>query len=196
LLGKILRIDLGNSADGLYTISTDNPFVGIVGDDEIWAYGLRNPWRCSFDAVSGEFWIADVGQGAWEEINLQPAGVGGQNYGWRVMEGNHSTGRGGGPPAFDPSLRAPIHEYPHDDMPFRDWRICLPWSTVSGIGWPLSFADFAFGTIWSLARGPDETVTVVNRTGEMTPDVGSIRSISSFAEDGTGELYVIDQADG
>jgi glucose/arabinose dehydrogenase len=176
LLGKILRIDLGDTKDGSYTIPSDNPFVGIEGDDEIWAYGLRNPWRCSFDRETGEFWIADVGQ----------------NYGWRVMEGNHSTGLGGGPPAFDPSLTNPIHEYSHAEglsvtggYVYRGQR----YPEMQGLYF---FADFVSGTIWSLKRESGDSVTVVNRTSEMTPDTGSIGSISSFAEDGAGELYLID----
>ncbi len=192
LLGKVLRIDLGDTKDGSYTIPSNNPFVGIEGDDEIWAYGLRNPWRCSFDRLTSEFWIADVGQGAWEEIDLQPAGIGGQNYGWRMMEGNHDTGLGGGPPAFDPSLTDPIHEYSHADglsitggYVYRGQR----YPDMHGL---YLFADFVFGTIWSLKRESDDSVTVVDRTLELTPDTGSIGSISSFAEDGAGELYIID----
>ena len=85
LLGKILRIDLGDAKDGSYTIPSDNPFVGIEGDDEIWAYGLRNPWRCSFDPLTGELWIADVGRSAtgrcrWAELRL--AHDGGQSFHW------------------------------------------------------------------------------------------------------------------
>ena len=72
-----------------YAVPPDNPFVGGPGLDEIWAYGLRNPWRCSFDRVTGDFFIADVGQDTWEEVNFQPAASsGGENYGWSVLEGN------------------------------------------------------------------------------------------------------------
>src|SRR5690606_29642471 len=85
LLGKLLRIDV--SGDG-YTVPPDNPFVGTDGAlPEIWAYGLRNPWRFSFDSDTGDLFIADVGQNAFEEVNLQPASSpGGENYGWKIME--------------------------------------------------------------------------------------------------------------
>src|SRR5688572_19926512 len=83
LLGKILRIDVNNGDP--YTIPSDNPF-----GSEVWAYGLRNPWRISFDRATGDLWIGDVGQGAWEEIDYIPAGSpGGANFGWSIMEGNH-----------------------------------------------------------------------------------------------------------
>src|SRR5690606_9941639 len=86
-LGKLLRIDV--SGDG-YQVPSDNPFVGTAGvRPEIWAYGLRNPWRFSFDSESGDLFIADVGQNAFEEVNLQPASsAGGENYGWKIMEAN------------------------------------------------------------------------------------------------------------
>ena len=94
-LGKLLRVDVnGDDFPGdpnrNYAVPPDNPFVGIAGLDEIWAYGLRNPWRCTFDRVTGDLFIADVGQNAWEEINFQPASSGGgENYGWDVLEGAH-----------------------------------------------------------------------------------------------------------
>lgn len=188
LLGKMLRIDLGDGPDGAYSIPPDNPFVGMVGDDEIWAYGLRNPWRCAFDRLTGELWIADVGQGAREEINLQPAGTGGQNYGWRVLEGNRDTGLGGGSPPFV----NPIHEYDHDDgLAITGGYVYrgLQYPQMQGL---YLFADYVFSTIWSLERGTGSEVTVVDRTEELEPDVGAIGSIVSFAEDGLGELYVID----
>ena len=81
-LGKMLRIDVDGGSP--YAIPSDNPFVGVTGDDEIWAYGLRNPWRCNFDRATGDLWIGDVGQNAYEEITFQPASSnGGENYGWR-----------------------------------------------------------------------------------------------------------------
>src|SRR6266542_1933964 len=94
-LGKILRVDINGDdfpgdPDRNYAVPPDNPFVGVPGLDEIWAYGVRNPWRCTFDRVTGDFFIADVGQGNWEEIDFQPANsTGGENYGWDVLEGMH-----------------------------------------------------------------------------------------------------------
>ena len=107
-LGKILRIDPAGGSP--YAIPSDNPFVDDPDAlDEIWAYGLRNPWRFSFDAVTGELWIADVGQNLIEEVDLAPAGVGGQNYGWSLMEG--SLPFAGAEPA---DHTPPIFEYEND----------------------------------------------------------------------------------
>ena len=90
LLGKMLRIDVNGGEP--YIIPPDNPFVDLPPRDEIWAKGLRNPWRWSFDRVTGDLYIADVGQGAWEEVNFQSdTSGGGENYGWRCMEGQHCT---------------------------------------------------------------------------------------------------------
>jgi glucose/arabinose dehydrogenase len=90
LLGKILRIDPRPSGDRPYRVPSDNPFVGRAGArPEVWAYGLRNPWRFSFDPATSDLWIGDVGQNRWEEIDHQPAGAGGRNYGWDRREGRH-----------------------------------------------------------------------------------------------------------
>ena len=93
LLGKMLRIDPRPSGDAPYGIPPDNPFVDTPGArPEIWAYGLRNPWRYSFDRSTGDLWIGDVGQSAWEEVDRQPASSdGGENYGWNVREGSHAV---------------------------------------------------------------------------------------------------------
>lgn len=193
LLGKILRLDLGAEADGTYSIPTDNPFVGIEGDDEIWAYGVRNPWRCAFDRETGDFWIADVGQARREWIHFQPAGEGGQNYGWRVMEGNRSTGLGGmGPPPFDPSITPPIHEYAHTDGLSITGGYVYRGNRYPDMNGLYLFADYVYKTIWSLRRESGNAVTVIDRTDELTPDVGVIGRITSFAEGGSGEVYLID----
>ncbi len=110
LLGKILRIDPSPS-DGLpYSIPPDNPFVGRAGRDEVWAYGLRNPWRFSFDRETKDLWIGDVGQDEWEEVNRQPSDSdGGENYGWNEREGNHRFE--GDPPR---GHVGPVYEYSHE----------------------------------------------------------------------------------
>src|SRR6185369_13986806 len=111
LLGKILRIDVDHGT--LYAIPPTNPWAsGTGGLPEIFAVGLRNPWRFSFDRTTGDFWIGDVGQGAVEEIDLLPAGAG-ANLGWRVVEGNQCTGLSGPVTCSDPSLTAPVITYTH-----------------------------------------------------------------------------------
>ena len=117
LLAKMLRIDVNAPQGSLnYTIPPDNPFVGEPGRDEIWAYGLRNPWRISFDRETGDFWIADVGQNLWEEVDMVLAGTpGGMNFGWDCREGNHDyePGNCGSGTEFT----WPIFEYPHSCNP-------------------------------------------------------------------------------
>lgn len=152
LLGKMLRIDV--DADPPYAIPPSNPFVGIQGDDEIWVYGLRNAWRCSFDRQTGDLFIADVGQDDWEEINLQPAdSLGGENYGWRCMEGAHCTDLSGCT-CFAPELTLPIYEYSHGGSPFRCsitggyvYRGCA----IPSLHGHYFFADYCADQIWSFA---------------------------------------------
>ncbi len=117
LLGKMLRIDVNSTAPPLnYAIPADNPFVGIAGRDEIWAYGMRNPWRISFDRETGDFWIGDVGQNLWEEVDMVLAGTpGGMNFGWDCKEGNHNYEPGNC--SGNAVLTCPIFEYPHSCNP-------------------------------------------------------------------------------
>jgi glucose/arabinose dehydrogenase len=184
-LGKMLRIDVNNGSP--YAIPATNPFQndgnpGTLG--EIWAYGLRNPWRFSFDRLTGDLFIADVGQNAWEEINFQPGGsAGGQNYGWRVMEGANCTGLGGGPACFDPLLTLPIVQYDHSlgcsiTGGYRYHGSAHP--ALAGI---FLYGDFCSGRIWGAAQYPfgfwiSNQVTVAPF------------NISTFGEDQAGELYV------
>ena len=134
LLGKMLRVDVGGDdfpgdANRNYAVPSDNPFVGVTGDDEIWAYGLRNPFRDSFDRTTGDLWIGDVGQGAREEVDHQPvASTGGENYGWRLREGNIQTPTVGGPEPV--GYVAPVYDLHarqrHVSGQRTDRRLCLP----------------------------------------------------------------------
>ena len=113
LLGTIVRIDPTPSGGLPYTVPPDNPFVGVPGArPEIWAYGLRNPWRFAFDSATGDLWIADVGQEAYEEVDVIPAGSGGLNFGWRIREGAHPNPGTGSDPG---GLIDPVYEYDHDN---------------------------------------------------------------------------------
>ncbi len=196
LLGKMLRIDVdGNDGPGgNYGIPPSNPFVGVTGDDEIWAYGLRNPWRNAFDSLTGDLYIADVGQGTWEEVNFQPAAsAGGENWGWRCREGAHNFNF----EAFCASLTLldPIHEYSHGGSPFRCsitggevYRGCA----IPDLHGTYFFADYCSNQIWSfIYTGAPPTVT--DRTAELAPGGGlGIASPSSFGRDALGEIYICD----
>jgi len=206
LLGKLLRIDVSGddfpgNAFRNYRIPTDNPFVGVSGAaEEIWAFGLRNPWRCSFDRLTGDLYIADVGQGAREEVNFQPAAsIGGENYGWRVMEGNLCNFANDPLPCYDPNFTDPIHVYAHVGAPdggnvitggyvYRGPRAALQGTYF--------FADNGSDQIWTFEYDGSTKSNFDNRTTEMTPDAGDLDNISSFGEDGLGNLYILDLIDG
>lgn len=201
LLGKMLRIDVhgddfpGDPASN-YAVPADNPFVGITGDDEIWAYGLRNPWRNSFDRKTGDLYIADVGQGAKEEINFQPASsVGGENYGWRVMEGDLCNFGSDPTPCFDDSFTPPIHVYAHVGAPNGGNSITGgyvyrgPRAALQGTYF---FADYISDQIWTFKYDGANKTDFTNRTAEMAPDSGIISAVVSFGEDARGNLYIVD----
>ena len=192
-LGKMLRIAVDGGTS--YTIPPDNPFVGEVPLDEIWAKGLRNPWRFSFDRDTGDLWIADVGQNLWEEIDFQPASSsGGENYGWRLMEGDHCYN----PPVdCNPlgDLVLPLYEFSHGGNPFRcsitGGYVYRGAAAPTAVG-AYFFADFCSQQIWSLRQTVDG-VEVVDHTDELAPGPGlSINDIASFGEDAAGELYVVE----
>jgi glucose/arabinose dehydrogenase len=198
LLGKILRIDVdgsgtipcGQVAPGPpyapYGIPADNPFVGTTGDcAEVWAYGLRNPWRFSFDRENGDLFIGDVGQNLYEEIDYQPAGIpGGRNYGWRRMEGFH---------CYDPAtncddgtLTLPILEHDHSlgcsvtgGYVYRG----VAYPQLNGV---YVYGDYCTGTIWGAVR---------DAAGSWSKQViATSQFISSFGEDEAGELYVVEHS--
>ncbi len=184
LLGKILRLDVdGDDFPGdparNYAIPPDNPFVGASGADEIWAYGLRNPWRIAFDA-NGDLYIADVGQNAREEVNYQPFGSrGGENYGWDLAEGSL-----GNPP---PGAVPPVFEYGHDVGQSITGGYIYRGDEPS-LGGSYIFADFLSGAIWTLDV-TDGTVTL--RTSQIDSPDAPLEQISSFGVDGSGNLYVV-----
>lgn len=201
LLGKILRID--PSGDDFpadpnrnYAVPPSNPFVGVTGDDEIWAFGLRNPWRNSFDRLTGDLWIADVGQSAWEEVNFQPASSeGGENYGWRCWEGNHAYNQTG-----DCSLLPmtfPIHEYSHSLGCSITGGYVYRGCAIAGLEGTYFFGDYCSASIWSFNYDGAVITNFTNRTAELAPGGGlSINSLTSFGEDGYGEIYITDQTGG
>ena len=190
LLGKILRLDVSSDAFPAdptrnYAIPADNPFVNAPGADEIWALGLRNPWRPSFDRGLGDFYIANVGQGVWEEIDI---GALGANYGWRTFEGpadfSPTTVLGGG------TLTAPIYSYDHTVGQAITGGYVYRGES-EGLQGQYFFADFVQGKIFTLRFNGTSLVTT-ERTSQITADVGAINLPSSFGEDGFGNLYVVD----
>lgn len=189
LLGKVLRLDVhGDDFPGdagrNYATPADNPFDGVAGADEIFALGLRNPWRASFDRATGDFFIADVGQARWEEIN---AGASGANYGWPVYEGP-DTHFGGTPTGG--SATFPILYYGHDVGQSVTGGYVYRGSGESLQG-QYFFADFIQGKVFTL-RFDGSTWIVTDRTSQITVDEGGIFLPSSFGEDARGNLYLVD----
>ncbi len=192
LLGKMLRIDVDSLP---YSIPADNPFVGVSGDDEIWAYGIRNPWRFSFDRDTGDMYIADVGQNAYEEVDVQPANsVGGENYGWRCYEGDHAYNTSGCPGSG--TMVFPVHEYSHGGSPYRcsiTGGYVYRGSAIPDLQGAYFFGEYCSNQIWSFRwDGGGGITNLEDRTSELAPNAGSIAAISSFGEDANGNLYVCD----
>ncbi|MGI5376955.1 PQQ-dependent sugar dehydrogenase [Streptomyces sp. CA-251387] len=182
LLGKLLRID--PSGGKPYAIPPDNPFVDDPNaKDEIWAYGLRNPWRFSFDAGTGDLLIGDVGQSAWEEIDWAPAASkGGENYGWSQMEGNHPF-RGGTVPA---NHVPPIHEYDRSGLGCSvTGGYVYRGEAIPDLKGQYVFSDYCDGTIRALQMENGEVTGV----SDLGVDGGRV---VSFVQEGNGELYVLD----
>lgn len=201
-LGKMLRIDVSGDdfptdASRNYAIPANNPFVGVTGDDEIWAYGLRNPFRSSFDRATGDLWIGDVGQSAREEVDFQPAdSPGGENYGWRLREGTIATPAGGIGGNRPPGNVEPVYDYTHGTGEFQGNVIIggyLYRGPVAEFQGHYFFADSGSNNIWKLdpdAVSPRNSVRRIN--DKLTPDAGSIANIGSFGEDAAGNLYVME----
>jgi glucose/arabinose dehydrogenase len=208
LLGKLLRIDVNVSDDDAigYRIPTDNPFrtgSPVPARGEVWAFGLRNPWRFTFDSPArggnGAMLIADVGQGAWEEVDYEPPGRGGRNYGWRNREGAHD-GVTSLPPAFTP-LVEPIEEYDHSTG-----QSITGGYVYRGNVLPAEFrgryfyADFIQGRIWSIALtiGPNGEARASDRVDHTAAlsSGGAPGNISSFGLDADGELFLVSYSRG
>jgi glucose/arabinose dehydrogenase len=196
LLGKLLRIEVDGGP--AYHIPGDNPFQGHAGmRGEIWAYGLRNPWRFSFDRTTGDLYLGDVGQGAREEIDFQPASSGGgENYGWDVAEGFACTG-GVGSCGTDPGFTPPILDYGRELGRSVTGGYVYRGTAIPEFEGMYFFADFATARVWSLRY--DGVSPVVYTEWNVKVQDGSgldLRTISSFGEDGAGELYLLDYGDG
>jgi glucose/arabinose dehydrogenase len=220
LLGKILRIDVRGiapfsqppdcgGAAAVYTVPGDNPFAsGPGGDcDEIWTYGLRNPWRSIFDPATGDLYVADVGQNCWEEINYVPSpSAGGRNFGWRMMEANHCYNNSqpfncdppaatcsGVPPCKDPSFTDPIAEYGHgigcSITGGFVYRGCL----MPGFGGIYFYGDYCSGFIKSLRVVGGVATDPRDWTAQLNPGQTLTNSLTGFGVDEQGEAYIVDR---
>lgn len=191
-LGKLLRIDPANPG----VAPAGNPFPGSQ-IPLAWDIGLRNPWRFSFDGLTGELYIADVGQNAWEEIDVEPAGSGGFDYGWRCMEGAHCTGLSGCT-CSAPELTLPVHEYAHSS---GNCAIIggdvYRGGAIPALSGAYMFADYCSGRIWTLVYAGGQVTQLVDRTAQLAPAGGhAISNPVAFGTDGYGEILIVDQAGG
>jgi glucose/arabinose dehydrogenase len=194
LLGKILRIDVnGGNSQHRYLIPPSNPYVGVAGRDEVWSIGLRNPWRFSFDHKTGDMWIGDVGQSAWEEIDRAKVNTSstsrgrGLNYGWHILEGTH---------CYDPAtgcnatgLMGPVTQYDHGQGCAVTGGYVYRGPDVPALRDRYVFADYCTGTIWTVPR-----TTGAGATPQLLVDTSF--GISSFGEGGSYELLVVDRNKG
>lgn len=181
IYGKILRIDVDSAQP--YAIPPSNPFVNQAGARaEIWSYGLRNPWRFSFDRSTGDLWIGDVGDAKWEEVDMQPAGShGGENYGWPILEGDECVVA---EHCHDGGLVAPLVTYGHDMNCAVMGGYVYRGQTAPGLTASYLFGDLCTGGIFTL-RGADQ--------GWARLELGfQPIKISSFGEDPSGDMYVVD----
>jgi glucose/arabinose dehydrogenase len=208
LLGKVLRINIDADAfpadpNANYAIPTGaggNPFVGVTGDDEIFAYGLRNPFRASFDRLTGDLYIGDVGQGSREEIDLIPSNsAGGENFGWRLREGDIATPSGGVGGAEPTGNVNPIYDY--ESFGTGDFTGdsvtggVLYRGPVAQLYGQYIFADYQDNHVWAFdPANPDATVQKLNTAVSpvIKSNIGNINSVVAFAEDTYGNLYIVD----
>jgi glucose/arabinose dehydrogenase len=181
LLGKMLRIDVDHRSGTLqYAIPPSNPFATGGGLPEIWAYGLRNPWRFSFERGAGRLFCGDVGQDTYEEIDILQSG---RNYGWSVMEGMHCFNPASG--CNMTGLTLPIAEYTHAEGDAVMGGYVYKGAAIPNLSGAYIFGDFGSGTIWELTEAPAGTWTRAKL-------LSTGRNISSFGQDVAGEIYVVD----
>lgn len=185
LLGKLLRIDVNQGTP--YAIPADNPFASGGGRPEIWAYGLRNPWRFSFDALTGDLYIADVGQDQWEEVDFLEAGSpGGTNFGWSYREGAHAYK---GQPPENLTLTEPVAEYSHAQGCSITGGVVYRGVNLPALHGVYLYGDYCSGNFWGLLRNPDGTWQ-----NQLLMATGF--TISSFGTDEAGDVYLLEYQKG
>lgn len=181
LLGKLLRIDVDGGDP--YAIPPDNPFAAAAGTrGEIWAYGLRNPWRIAFDRAAGLLYVADVGQNLWEEVSVVPASRGGLNYGWNIMEGAHCYTD---PGCASVGLVLPALDYGHADGCSITGGVVYRGSRSPALAGHYFYSDYCRGWLKSFTYADGRVA------GRRTWDVAGLGNVLSFGEDAAGEVYVL-----
>jgi glucose/arabinose dehydrogenase len=190
LLGTILRLDVGTP--GGYEVPDDNPWAdGGEGAAEVWAYGLRNPWKIAFDHAAELLYIADVGQNDWQSVNIVPAGEGGLNHGWPILEGSHCFE----PPSDCPTegLVLPAYEYPHAGSPSAIiGGFVYVGEAIPELQGTFLYSDYGHGWLNSFTYDP-AAGEVIHEDEHLGPQ--SLGQVYGFGEDGAGEVYVL-SADG
>lgn len=198
-LGKILRLRMPQGDELRAEAPADNPFKGHATYlESIWAFGLRNPWRCSIDRLTGDLWIGDVGQVTREEIDIIPAGVGGLNFGWRPREGFIATPTITEQPVTEATN--PLHDYPRTLGVSVTGGYRYRGRAVPELDGLYIFGDYGSARLWTMRYEDGTTnVTVTEVTSQLNPSSPSPRpigNVSSFGEDNAGELYICDYAGG
>ena len=206
LFGSILRIDI--NTDDYYLIPKDNPFINIENaKSEIWSYGLRNPWRFSFDKLTGDMLIGDVGQSLWEEINFEPfLSKGGKNYGWNILEGNHCYPEDS--KCSSDGFTMPSFEYPNNanyaktlfgiKQPNMDGCSITGGYVYRGdklkdMNGKYIFGDYCTGKIWSINISEGNGENLVNHTNSIMKSIGKKEFyLSSFGQNNDGEIFIVD----
>ncbi|MDA1261010.1 MAG: PQQ-dependent sugar dehydrogenase [Planctomycetota bacterium] len=198
LNGKLLRIDVDGGFP--YVIPPGNPFVSDPNTlDEIWALGLRNPWRGDMDDLTGDIWFGDVGQDTWEELDFLPAGTAGANFGWRIMEGFHCYNPPSG--CNMAGLVQPIHEYRHATTA-QGYRCSISGGRVyrgrsmATMHGRFFFGDYCTGEVWSTRTDGLTTVDFFDHTQELELSMGTDAQVVGFGQDSEGELYICNMRDG
>ena len=184
LLGSILRIEPLEA--GGYAVPADNPFAGVAGlRPEIWSYGLRNPWRVDFDPATGDLYVADVGQGRWEEVSVSPAGGRGANYGWSIMEGPDCTAGG----CDETGLERPVVWYDHSEGCSITGGFVYRGTAIPALQGHYFYSDFCAGWVRSFRLEDGAAVDEYE-----WPTLAPRGSVPSFGRDAVGELYVLGAA--
>jgi hypothetical protein len=195
LKGKILRIDVNGDdfpadAERNYAIPPTNPFAAGGGAPEVFALGLRHPFRNGFDSETGDLYIADVGSQYYEEVNYLPAGNGGQNFGWRPREGFFDQPQFSDP--SPPGAKDPVHAYPIGSAAAIIGGPVYRGSAMPWLDGTYFFTDFEKRQVWSFRYDGTVMTDFIDRTAELASPLGSYGGVASFAEDGAGEMYMID----